>query len=193
MGHAVEAVATNPMLFVIPIRNGIHVVSCRHGLVEGCVEGGNLQDTGQQLLTALDNLKGAGVVQRSQMAETLDHLQHLVVDGNGAPVGIAAVGNPMPHGIYLGKALQRTILTHQGIQGKVQGFGAAIGRNAAGSTSPFIHDGEQGIVADALHLTSGQLRGRSIRPFVKGQKLVLQGTGACVEHQYVHACITSRR
>ena len=73
-----EAVATDAVLLVKLIGNGIHESLGRHGLVEGGVEDAHLGQTGHKLLDGVDALQVGGVVQGSQVRALLEGLEYLV-------------------------------------------------------------------------------------------------------------------
>ena len=93
--------ATDAVILVIAVRNGIDVVARRHRLVKRRVKRRNLQPAWDELMAALDNSHGSGVVQRGKMRDALDLLHDVVIYLRAAVKEGAAMGNAMPYGLDL--------------------------------------------------------------------------------------------
>ena len=75
---AVEAIATNAVLLVQLVRNGIHECLGRHGLMEGGVKHTHLGQARHQFLHGIHALQVGGIMQRGQVRTLLKGLQHLI-------------------------------------------------------------------------------------------------------------------
>ena len=105
-----EAIATNAILLVQLVGNGIHESLRRHGLMEGGVEYAYLRQAGHQLLHSVHTLQVGGVMEGSQIRALLKHLQHLVGKDHALVELLATVHHAMTYGINLAEVFDYTNL-----------------------------------------------------------------------------------
>ena len=75
---AMETIATDAVLLVKLVGNGIHISLGRHGLMESCVEDTHLGKSRHQFLHGVHTLQVGGIVERSQIGALFKGLKHLV-------------------------------------------------------------------------------------------------------------------
>jgi len=91
MRNSVEAVATNPILLINPLGQGIAIGSRRHRLVEGGVEDGNVRDLGKQPLGLTNSHETPSIVNWSERNLYFDGPGNVVIDSSGFGESLAAV------------------------------------------------------------------------------------------------------
>ena len=102
-----ETVATDAVLLVEFVGNGIHISLGRHGLMESSVEDTHLGQSWHQFLHGVHALQVGGVMQRSQIGTFLEGLEHLVGKDNRLVELLSAVHHAVTHGINF-----RQVLNH---------------------------------------------------------------------------------
>ena len=170
-----EAEATNALLRVVAVRDGVHVVACGDGLVEGRVERGDLQRVAENLATAVNDKKRAGIVQRGQVRVALHALDHVLVHRHRA----AELGSGMRHtvtdGVDLRQARQDAARTRD-----IKGVHAACGADKLGGLlagGTLVHDKAGALAAHTFHKPARKLVRSDllpIGPFRIGEQLELE-------------------
>ena len=189
-----EAEATNALLRVVAVRDGVHVVARGDGLVEGRVERSDLQRVAENLATAVNDKQRAGIVQRSQVRVALHALDHMLIHRHRA----AKLGSGMRHtvadGVDLRQARQDAARTRDAIEHDLKGVHAACGTDKLGgllTAGALVHDKAGALAAHAFHKPARELVRSDflpIGPFRIGEQLELERARPCVKDQYVHGC-----
>ena len=104
-----EAVATDSVPLAPFAGHGIREGVRRQGLVEGGVEDRDLRGRGEGGAGGADPREVAGVVQRREGHEVLDRVDDGVVDDRGGAEEVAAVDDPVAHGIQVLRAQGRAV------------------------------------------------------------------------------------
>ena len=110
VARTVEPVPTNAILLVILIRNAVKVVLRLYRVVERRVKHRHLRHPRQHFPHSLHTHDVARYVQRSQIGERTDLLQHIVRDEHTLLEILAAVGKPVTHSRHLLQRIYHTVL-----------------------------------------------------------------------------------
>ena len=110
MAGSVEAIATDAVLLVELVGDGVHKSLGRHGLVESGIEHTHLRQTRHQLLHSVYTFQIGGVVQGSEVGALFESLQHLVGEEHALVELLTAVHHTMTHSVDLIKTLDDTNL-----------------------------------------------------------------------------------
>ena len=94
---AVHAIATDAVLGIHGVGQGIEIGTLRHALVKGGVEHRNIRQRRKRLLGGPDPDQVGRVVQRSQGDAGLDAGNHLLVDDHGASEFFAPMHDAMAY------------------------------------------------------------------------------------------------
>ena len=100
-----EAVTTNVILLIQLVRNGIKVSVVWHGAVEGIVEHANLRCVRHELVYSTQAFEVSGVVNGSEVAQTLDAILYALVNDDALLEEVATLHDTVTYCIYLVKAL----------------------------------------------------------------------------------------
>ena len=90
-----ETVTADSVLLVPLVGERIDVRLFRHGLMKGGIEDGDVGDIRENRLRCLDPGDVGGIVERRQVRDLLDSLQHALVDPHGAGEFLATVHDPV--------------------------------------------------------------------------------------------------
>jgi hypothetical protein len=96
--RAVETVATDAVLLVPLVRQGVHVGAGRHGLVPGRVHDGDVRDVGQDVQGRFDAQDVRGIVEGRQTEQALEGLDRLRTDLDRLGELLAAVDDAVADG-----------------------------------------------------------------------------------------------
>ena len=105
-----ETIATDAVLLVQFVGDGIHISLWRHRLVESCVEHAHVRQARHQLLHGIHALQVGRVVQRRQVRALFEGFQHLVGQEHALVELLAAMHHAVTYGINLVKTLDDTNL-----------------------------------------------------------------------------------
>ena len=202
MAGAVEAVAADLVLLIILIRNRIHVVRLRHGLVERGIKHGDHRNIRAHDLTASLNTDQVGrVVQRRERHAVLDRLEHLLGDDHAVGEELAAVYDAVADCIDLAHRGDDALFrVEQHVDDRLDRF--LMGRHRDVELELLIRlvagVGQYAVDADALAQALGHYLAR-----LGVEQLVLQRRAASVDNQnfhlqnslmpYLAACVKPRK
>ena len=94
-----ETIAAHAVLLIQLVGDSIHISLGRHGLMEGRIKNTYLRQTRHQFLHGINTLQVSGVMQRSQIADGLESLQHLVSEDNALVELLTSVYHAVTDGI----------------------------------------------------------------------------------------------
>ena len=188
MRGAVEAVATDAVIFVVLIGNGVHVSLAGHGLVESGVEHCNHGNVAHNVAAGVDADDVCRVVQGSEGSALLERFHNCIVDAHGGSKLLAAVNDAVADSVDL---------LHGG-DNAVLGAGELVdnSRNClcvGGHCNILIKYGLAAYQGAVLKVTvEADTLAKALSHYRLGlhvDELVLQGRTACVDYKNFHSDI----
>ena len=186
MARTMSAVAANPIVLVVAVRQRVHVRLGRHRRMERRVEDGDLRRVGHQSAHGVDASVRMGVVERRQYLDVGELLARVVVDERCAREVLPTRDQAIAHGVDLVEPADGRI----GIVGQVlEQLGQALVDRQAGHPDGALReiggkrDAHRGrIGAHALGLAPHE------RDLAVGfDKLTLERRAASIHHEHLHA------
>ena len=190
MGSAVEAVATNLVLLVELIRQSVHVMLRRHGLMERGIKYSYLRDIlAHNVLARADTDQVCRVVQRSQRNASLDCLDNFIIDEDGISKVLAAVYDTMTNSINFGHGLDNApLLVNQDVDDSADCIGMILHRNVCLVLFFLVRVGVGQTTINTNSLAQALSQNSLV---VHVEELILQGRAARIDYQNIHFSLVS--